>query len=104
VTFDIDANSTLKVTAVENLTGKGNKITVNNYKRRLSKVEFEHMVNDEEYNRAEDGKKKQTLSAKNALQSYCYKILCAVEDVKLKGRISESDKNTILGKCNEVIR
>ena len=62
------------------------------------------MVNDAEKYRAEDEKQKQTISAKNALESYCFNMKSAVEDEKLKDKISESDKNTILDKCNEVIR
>jgi L1 cell adhesion molecule like protein len=66
-------------------------------------MEIEYMLKDAEYYRGEDGKKKLTISDKNALPAYCYKMFCAVGDVKLKGRISESDKNTILDKCNKVI-
>jgi L1 cell adhesion molecule like protein len=97
VTFDIDANGTLNVTGEEKFTGKKYKITINNYNHRLIKAEFDLMAQD-----AEDEKHKQTISAQNALQKYCYKMWCAVEDEKLKGRISESHKNTILDKCNDV--
>lgn len=104
VTFDIDANGILNVTAVEKSTGKENKITITNDKGRLSKEEIERMVNDAEKYRAEDEKQKQTIAAKNALESYCFNMKSAVEDEKLKDKISESDKTTILDKCNEVIR
>jgi L1 cell adhesion molecule like protein len=104
VTFDIDANGILNVTAVEKSTGKENKITITNDKGRLSKEEIERMVNDAEKYRAEDDKQKQTIAAKNALESYCFNMKSAVEDEKLKDKISESDKTTILDKCNEVIR
>jgi L1 cell adhesion molecule like protein len=103
VTFDVDANGTLNVTAMEKLTGKKDKITLNNYKRRLSKAEVELMANDAENYRAEDEQQKKTISAKDILEAYCYKMCSAVEDVKRKGKISESDENIILGKCNEVI-
>jgi L1 cell adhesion molecule like protein len=46
VTFDVDTNGILNVTAVET-TGKWNKITINNYKCRLSKAEFELVVKAE---------------------------------------------------------
>jgi molecular chaperone DnaK (HSP70) len=48
VSFDIDANGTLNVTAVEKITGKKDKITLHNYKRRLSKAQFDLMVQDAE--------------------------------------------------------
>ncbi|XP_067014227.1 heat shock 70 kDa protein cognate 4 isoform X1 [Anabrus simplex] len=104
VTFDIDANGILNVTAVEKSTGKENKITITNDKGRLSKEEIERMVNDAEKYRAEDEKQKATIAAKNALESYCFNMKSTVEDEKLKDKISDSDKNTILDKCNEVIR
>ncbi|XP_023706921.1 heat shock 70 kDa protein cognate 4-like [Cryptotermes secundus] len=104
VTFDIDANGILNVTAVEKSTGKENKITITNDKGRLSKEEIERMVNDAEKYRAEDEKQKQTISAKNALESYCFNMKIAVDVEKLKEKISELDKTTIIYKCNEVIR
>lgn len=104
VTFDIDANGILNVTAVEKSTGKENKITITNDKGRLSKEEIERMVNDAERYRAEDEKQKATISAKNALESYCFNMKSTVEDEKLKDKISDTDKTAILDKCNEVIR
>jgi L1 cell adhesion molecule like protein len=103
LTFHIDANGILNVTAVENSTGKENKITVTNDNGRLSNEEIESMVKDAEKYRAEDEKQKQRNSAQNALESYCFKMMSSVEDETLKDKISESDKNTILDKCNEVI-
>jgi len=104
VTFDIDANGILNVTAVEKSTGKENKITITNDKGRLSKEEIERMVNDAEKYKAEDEKQKAVIAAKNALESYCFNMKSTMEDEKLKDKISESDKTTILDKCNEVIR
>jgi L1 cell adhesion molecule like protein len=104
VTFDIDANGILNITAVEVITRKENKITINNYKRRLSKAEFQLIVKDSENSWTKDVKKKRQISPQISLQTYCYKMRSSVEDVILKGKISESDKNTILNKCNEVIR
>jgi L1 cell adhesion molecule like protein len=101
VTFDIDAKGTLNVTAVEKFSGQNSKITINNYKRRLSQAEFELMVKGSENYRAEYEKQKETITAQNSLQTYCYKMWCAVEDEKLKGKISESDKIIIFDKCKE---
>nr|AIA61348.1 heat shock cognate protein 70 [Orius sauteri] len=104
VTFDIDANGILNVTAIEKSTGKENKITITNDKGRLSKEEIERMVNDAEKYKAEDDKQKAVISAKNALESYCFNMKSTVEDEKLKDKISDSDKQTIMDKCNEVIQ
>lgn len=103
VSFDIDANGILNVTAVEKSTNKENKITITNDKGRLSKEDIERMVNEAEKYRNEDEKQRCNISAKNALESYCFNIKSTMEDDKIKDKISESDKNTVMEKCNEVI-
>lgn len=104
VTFDIDANGILNVTALEKSTNKENKITITNDKGRLSKEDIERMVNEAEKYRSEDEKQKETISAKNALESYCFNMKATMEDDKLKDKITESDKKTILDKCNDTIK
>ncbi|XP_059056662.1 LOW QUALITY PROTEIN: heat shock 70 kDa protein cognate 4-like [Achroia grisella] len=104
VTFDIDANGILNVSAVEKSTNKENKITITNDKGRLSKEEIERMVNDAEKYRNEDEKQKDTIQSKNALESYCFNMKSTMEDEKLKDKISDSDKQTILDKCNDTIK
>lgn len=104
VTFDIDANGILNVTALEKSTNKENKITITNDKGRLSKEDIERMVNEAEKYRSEDDAQKERISAKNALESYCFNMKATMEDEKLKDKISESDKKTILDKCNDTIK
>ena len=103
VTFDIDANGILNVTAIEKSTGKENKITITNDKGRLSKDDIERMVKDAEKYRNEDEAQKDRIAAKNGLESYAYHMKQTVEDEKLKDKIPEDDKKKILDKCNEVI-
>ena len=57
VTFDIDANGILNVSALEKGTGKTQKITITNDKGRLSKEEIEKMVSEAEKFKEEDEKK-----------------------------------------------
>lgn len=102
VTFDIDANGILNVSAADKSTGKENKITITNDKGRLSKEEIERMVNDAEKYKNEDEKQKTRISAKNALESYAFHMKSTVEDEKLKDKISADDKKIIIDKCNEV--
>lgn len=103
VTFDIDANGILNVSAIEKSTNKENKITITNDKGRLSKEEIEKMVKDAERFKNEDEAQKERISAKNALESYAYNMKQTVEDDKLKDKISDADKSTILEKCKEAI-
>jgi len=104
VTFDIDANGILNVSACDKSTGKQNKITITNDKGRLSKEEIERMVNDAEKFKAEDDKQKDRVSAKNNLESYCFNMKTTMEDDKVKGKIDEDDKKKITDKCDETIK
>ncbi|XP_059965262.1 LOW QUALITY PROTEIN: heat shock 70 kDa protein 1-like [Mesoplodon densirostris] len=103
VTFDIDANGILNVTAMDKSTGKANKITITNDKGRLSKEEIEHMVLDAEKYKAEDEVQREKIAAKNTLESYAFNMKSAVSDEGLQGKINESDKKKILSKCSEVL-
>jgi L1 cell adhesion molecule like protein len=104
VTFDIDANGIMHVSAVDKSTGRENKITITNDKGRLSKEDIEKMVRDAEKFKDEDDKQKDRISAKNSLESYAFNMKSTVEDEKLKDKISADDKQKVLDKCNEVIR
>jgi len=104
VTFDIDANGILNVTALERSTNKENKITITNDKGRLSKEDIERMVNEAEKYRSEDEKQKETIAAKNSLESYCFNMKATLDEDNLKTKISDSDRTTILDKCNETIK
>ncbi|KAM3616351.1 uncharacterized protein V6R79_016498 [Siganus canaliculatus] len=103
VTFDIDANGILNVSAVDKSTGKLNKITITNDKGRLSNEDIERMVQDAEKYKAEDEVQKARVAAKNGLESYAFNMKSTVEDEKLKDKISDEDKQKILSKCSEVI-
>lgn len=104
VTFDIDANGILNVSAVDKSTGKENKITITNDKGRLSKEEIERMVKDAERFKDEDEKQKCRISAKNSLESYCFNIKSTIEEEKLKDKIPEDDKKKVLDKINDTLR
>merc|ERR1712130_404675 len=99
VTFDIDANGTLNVSATDKSTGKENKITITNDKGRLSKEDIEKMVNEAEKYKAEDEKQRERISAKNGLESYCFNMKSTMDEEKVKSAISDSDKKKIEDKC-----
>merc|ERR1719225_191089 len=104
VTFDIDANGILNVSAADKSTGKQNKITITNDKGRLSKEEIERMVNDAEKFKDDDEKQKERISAKNNLESYCFNMKTTIEDEKVKDKIGEDEKKKIVDKCDETIK
>jgi len=103
VTFEVDENSILKVSAVEKATGKSEKIVITNDSGRLSKEEIEKMLRDAEQFADQDKKVKERIDAKNSLENYIYSMKNTVED-KEKGigdKLSESEKETITGAIKE---
>merc|ERR1712198_700438 len=103
VTFDIDANGILNVSACDKSSGKSEKITITNDKGRLSKDDIDKMVNDAEKFKAEDEQHKQRIDAKNGLESYCFNMKSTLDEPNLKDKIPESDKSNILNKINDTI-
>ena len=92
VTFDIDANGILNVTAKDNATGKDQKITITS-SSGLSKEEVERMAKDAEAHSAEDKAARDTIEAKNQLDSMVYQI---EKMLKEQGdKISGSDRGDI---------
>merc|ERR1711863_4679 len=104
VTFDIDANGILNVSAVDKSTNKKSKITITNDQGRLSKEEIERMVNDADKFKAEDEKQKERITAKNGLESYCFNMKSTMNDEKLKDKISKDEKRVISSKCDEAVK
>ncbi|XP_072285468.1 endoplasmic reticulum chaperone BiP [Pyxicephalus adspersus] len=96
VTFEIDVNGILRVTAEDKGTGNKNKITITNDQNRLTPDEIERMVNDAEKFAEDDKKLKERIDARNELESYTYSLKNQIGDKeKLGGKLSSEDKETI---------
>ncbi len=104
VTYDIDANGILTVSSVEKSTGKENKITITNDKGRLSKEEVERMVAEAEKFKEEDEMNAARIESKSKLENYCYSVKNSTNDEKLKDKIQEEDKNTIVQTVDDTIK
>ncbi|XP_004365716.2 heat shock protein 70 [Capsaspora owczarzaki ATCC 30864] len=104
VTFDIDANGILNVSAVDKSTGKVNKITITNDKGRLSKEEIERMVAEADKYKAQDEAQRERVAGKNALESYCFNMKQAVDDDNLSKKLSDEDKKTVTEKVEEAMK
>lgn len=83
VTFDLDANGILNVSAKDSSTGKSEKIRITNDKGRLSKEEIDKMLNDAEKYKAEDDKQREKVVSRNKLEGYCFSAKQAAEEVCL---------------------
>ncbi|VDK62893.1 unnamed protein product [Onchocerca ochengi] len=96
VTFEIDVNGILHVTAEDKGTGNKNKITITNDHNRLSPEDIERMINDAEKFADDDKKVKEQVEARNELESYAYSLKNQINDKeKLGGKLDDSDKKTI---------
>lgn len=96
VTFEIDENSILTVSAADKGTGKKETITITNDKGRLTKEEIEQMIADSEKYAEEDKAIKEKIDARNTFENYIYQMKNSVTDKdKLAEKLSEEDKGTI---------
>jgi L1 cell adhesion molecule like protein len=74
VSFDVDANGILNVSAAEKSTGKSNKITITNDKGRLSKEEIDRMVEEAEKYKNDDEEQRSRIEAKNKMEEQIYQL------------------------------
>jgi L1 cell adhesion molecule like protein len=104
VTFNVDANGILQVTAKDSSTGRSNNITITNDKGRLSKEEIERMLSDAERYKAEDESQREKVAARNQLETYLFSVKQAVSDVAVGDKLSQKDKDDVLAKCDECMK
>jgi len=91
VTFDVDANGILNVSAVEKGSGKSEKITITNDKGRLSKEDIEKMVNEAEAFKDQDDKQKERISAKNSLESFIFNVKSSLDQDEVKNKLTKEE-------------
>jgi L1 cell adhesion molecule like protein len=104
VTFDLDANGILNVSAEDKSTGNKNKITITNDTGRLTKEQIDRMVADAEKFREEDKKQADRIAAKNKLEQYAYGLKSTINDEKTKDKISDSDRSTLESAINDTTK
>jgi len=103
VTFDLDANGIMNVSAVEKGTGKSNKIVITNDKGRLSKEDIEQMLADAEKYKEEDEKEGQRVGAKNGLESYAYALRNSLSEPKTEEKLKPEDKEKLTAAIDKVV-
>eukprot|EP00798_Chlamydomonas_sp_ICE-L_P014780 gene14780-20830_t len=103
VTFDIDANGILNVSAEDKATSIKNKITITNDKGRLSKDDIERMVQEAEKYKADDEDLKKKIEAKSGLENYAYNMRNTIREDKVASQLSAGDKDALEKCINEGI-
>jgi len=105
VTFEIDANGIMVVSAEDKGTGNKEKITITNDNNRLSPEDIERMINDAEKFAEEDAALKGKVEARNELESYAYSLKNQLSDKeKLGGKLDEDEQSKIEEVINEKIK
>ncbi|PJF16575.1 Hsp71-like protein [Paramicrosporidium saccamoebae] len=104
VTFDIDANGILNVSAQDKTTGRSSQITITNDKGRLSKEDIERMVAEAEKFKAQDEEEADRITARNSVENYAYSLRNTLQDEKVKDKIPAEDKTAIEGAVDEVLK
>jgi heat shock protein 5 len=96
VSFDLDANGILKVSASDKGTGKAESITITNDKGRLTQEEIDRMVAEAEEFAEEDKAARGKIEARNALENYAFSLKNQVNDEDgLGGKLDEEDKDAV---------
>jgi heat shock protein 5 len=103
VSFEIDANGILQVSAADKGTGKAEKITITADKGRLSEEEIERMVQEAEEFAEEDKKVKDRIDAKNGLESFLYNLKNTLEDEEkgIADKIEPAEKDELVSLIDE---
>jgi len=104
ITYEVDVNGILNVSACEKSTGKSEKITIQNESNRLSKDQIEKMVADAEKFKSEDEAAQKRVEAKNNLENYVYNIKSSVlNEAKMKNSLGD-DLSTVESTVEETIK
>jgi len=104
VTFEIDVNGILRVSAEEKGSNNKESITIKNDDNRLSPEDIERMIQEAEERKEEDEAMKARVDAKNELEGLAYSMKNQVADKeKLGGKLSEEDKETVTTACDDTI-
>ncbi|XP_043275877.1 major heat shock 70 kDa protein Ab-like [Venturia canescens] len=102
VTFDMDANGILHVTAKDTASGRSNDVRITNDKGRLSREEIDRMLAEAERYRDQDQEQRERVEARNQIESYVFSVKQAVDESGSK--LNESDKNSVKQLCDETIK
>lgn len=103
VSFDLDANGILNVTAVDKGTGKKNNIVITGEKGRLSKNDIQRMIDEAEKFKEDDENNKAKIDARNELEQYVYNVRNSMEEPIIKEKLQD-EYNTVMDAVKETLQ
>ena len=95
VSFDVDANGIMNIEATDKGSGNAQKITITNEKGRLTSEDIERMVQEADKYKDEDKLLKETIDAKNQLESLIYQTKSSIENPEIKGKLEDEEVQTV---------
>ncbi|KAI9503697.1 Heat shock protein ssb1 [Coemansia sp. RSA 1358] len=103
VTFDIDANGILKVTALDKASGRKANITISNATGHLSAADIERMVSEAEKFKEEDKGREEAIQAKNDLEATIHQIESTMSDINVEARLRRKDRDDLEAALSEAL-
>ena len=103
ITYDIDANGIMSVSAEEKSTGKSQKIQITNDKSRTSKEDIERMIREAEQYKEQDEIARKKIDSKNSLENYIYSLKSSILEEKFSSALDENDKSIIDKEIEETL-
>ena len=102
VSFDVDANGIMNIEAKDKGSGNTQNITIENDKGRLSAEDIDRMVKEAETYKAEDEEHKETIEAKNQLESLVYQTKTSLENPEVASKLEDGDEERVKSVVKEV--
>jgi L1 cell adhesion molecule like protein len=100
ISFDLDANGILRVTAKDKVTGKQNNITIQNNRGRLSDEQIREMIDEAEKNKVKDKEFQEKVHARNELEGYLFSLQSGISEV---AAIKKEDRESVENVISEVL-
>jgi len=104
ISFDLDCNGILQVSAKDKAGGATNQIRITNDSNRLSKDEVERLVQEAARFKAEDDALREKIEAKNSLQSFVYQLRNSLNEPNISSNISDSDRTALENAIQDTIQ
>ncbi len=95
VSFDVDANGIMNIEAVDKGSGKTQNITITNEKGRLTSEDIDRMVQEAETYKEEDTLRKDTIDARNTLESLVYQTKSSLQNDEIKSKLDSDEIITL---------
>ena len=103
ISYEVDADGILKVSAVEKSTGKSKEITIKNESGKLSKEEIDRMIQEAEQFKEQDQLVASKIEAKNTLESYLYHTKNSLDEKENDGKLSDSETESVKSDISEAL-